>query len=291
MSQAMIDPDAFRDFEVASWEKKAEPYHRFMGLITSRVIDPLLDAARVGPGMRLLDVATGPGYAAARAAERGASVVGVDIAHQMVALARKLHPGLEFRHADAERLPFGDGSFNAITGNFVVLHPARPEQATAEFARVLIPGGHLGLSIRDGPERARILGVFVDAVQEVGVVPPPDLPPGPPFFRFLSDDEFSGPLRSAGPEGVAVQLLVFTHRLSGPDELWDNWLAASVRTGVLILGQAAETQRRIRAAFDRLVREYAVEAGLELPVSAKLASGRKRAGPLQGRTGLASRGR
>lgn len=278
MSQGMIDPEAFREFEVAGWEKKAEPYHRFIGPITSRVIEPLLDAARVGPGTRVLDVATGPGYVAARAAARGASVVGVDVAHQMVALARKLHPGLDFRHADAERLPFGEGSFDAVAGNFVVLHLARPEQATAEFARVLVPGGHLALSMWDVPERARILGVFVDAVQEVGATPPPDLPPGPPFFRFSSDDEFSGLLRSAGLSGVAVQRLSFTHRLSGPDELWDDWLAAGVRTSALILGQAEETQRRIRAAFERLVREHAVEGGLELPVSVKVASGRKPAG-------------
>lgn len=278
MSQAMIDPEAFREFEVAGWEKKAEPYHRFIGPITRRVIEPLLDAARVGPGARVLDVATGPGYAAARAAARGASVVGVDIAHQMVALARQLHPGLEFRHADAERLPFADASFDAVAGNFVVLHLARPEQATAEFARVLAPGGHLALSMWDVPERARIFGVFVDAVQEVGATPPPDLPPGPPFFRFASDDEFSGLLRSAGLSVVTVRRLSFTHRLSGPDELWDDWLAAGVRTSALILGQGVETQRRIRAAFERLVRDYAVEGGLELPVSVKLASGRKPAG-------------
>ena len=275
MSQAMSDPKAFRDFEVASWEKKAEPYHRFMGEITSRVIEPLLDAVRVGPGTRLLDVATGPGYVAARAAARGASVVGVDIAHEMVRLARKLHPGPEFQHGDAEQLSFADGSFNAVTVNFVVLHLARPEQAAREFARVLVPGGHLALSMWDGPEQARILGVFLDAVQEVGVTPPPDLPPGPPFFRFSADDEFAGLLRLAGLEGVAVQGFAFTHRLSSPDELWDGWLAAGVRTSALILGQAPETQRRIRAAFERLVRQYSAEGGLELPVSVKMASGRK----------------
>ncbi len=275
MSQAIIDPDRFRDFEVAGWERKADPYHRFFGPITSRVIDPLLDAARVGAGTRLLDVATGPGYVAARAAERGASVVGVDIAHEMLALARRLHPRLEFRHGDAEQLPFPDRQFDAVVGNFAILHLGRPEQAVAEFARVLVPGGTLALSMWDGPERARILGVFADAVQEVGATPPADLPPGPPFFRFSSDEEFSGLLRSAGLEGINVERISFTHRVSGPDELWDGALRAAVRTGPLILGQPAHTQRQIRGAFDRLVREYAVTDGLDIPVSVKVASGGK----------------
>lgn len=274
----MYDPEAFHRFEVAGWEGKAEPYHRFMGAITSRVIAPLLDAAQVGTWTRLLDVATGPGYVAAKAAERGAKVVGVDIAQQMIALARKLHPALDFRHGDAEQLPFADASFDAVTGNFVVLHFARPELAAKEFARVLVPGGRVALSTWDVPEQARILGVFWDAVQEIGVQPPPDLPPGPPFFRYASDGEFSRFLRSAGLEEVKVQRLAFTHRVSSPDELWDGWLAASVRTSALILGQIEAAQRRIRAAFERLIREYAVGNGFELPVSVKLASARKPAG-------------
>ncbi len=275
MSQAIIDPDAFRDFEVAGWERKADPYHRVFGPITSRVIDPLLDAARVGPGTRVLDVATGPGYVAARAAERGASVLGVDIAQEMLALARRLHPRLEFRHADAEWLPFPDRQFDAVVGNFAILHLGHPEQAVAEFARVLVPGGHLALSTWDAPERARFVGVVVDAVQEVGATPPADIPPGPPFFRFSSDDEFAGLLRSAGLEEIGVRRLAFTHRFSAPDELWDGLLGATVRTAALIVGQTADTQRRIRVAFDRLVREYAVTDGLDIPVSVKVASGRK----------------
>ena len=54
----------------------------------------------------MLDLATGPGYVAARAAERGASVVGVDVAGAMLSLARRLHPELDFRQADVHELPF-----------------------------------------------------------------------------------------------------------------------------------------------------------------------------------------
>ncbi len=275
MSQKAIDPDAFREFEAAGWEKVGDPYHHFWGPITGRVIDPLLDDAKVGRGARVLDVATGPGYVAARAADRGASVVGVDIAHQMVTLARTLHPAIEFRQGDAEDLPFPDNSFDAVVANFGVLHLGRPERAAAECARVLKPGGSLALSVWDAPERARILGVFVSAVQEAGAAPPADIPPGPPFFRFSLDDEFTRLLTAAGLKEINVRRISFTHRVPGADELWNGGANATVRTSALILRQAPETQRRIRAAFDRLVQEYAVDEGLELPVSVKLASGLK----------------
>ncbi|MBV8196003.1 MAG: class I SAM-dependent methyltransferase [Candidatus Dormibacteraeota bacterium] len=162
-SVAVIDADAFNAFEAAGWQRQAPSYDTFFGRITSRLIDPLLDAAEVGRGHHVLDVATGPGYAASRAAERGADVVGVDVADAMVALASERNPQLDFRQADAEALPFADASFDAVFANFLVLHLGRPERAALEFARVLVPGGRLALTAWDSPDQARFLGIFLDA--------------------------------------------------------------------------------------------------------------------------------
>ena len=269
--------EAFRAFEVAGWEARAEAYHRFFSSITTRVVDPLLDAAGVGPGTRVLDVATGPGYVAAAGAARGAEVVGVDVAGEMVGMARRLHPDIEFRQADAERLPFDDTAFDAVVGNFAILHLARPERVVAELARVLVPGGAMALSTWDTPDRCRLLGLFVDAVAEAGARPPADLPEGPPFFRFSDEGEFAALLEGAALVGVGVQTLAFPVRLPGPGALWEGLLAGTVRTRALVLGQPEPTQRRIREAFDRLARRYAVNGGLEPPVSVKVASGRKQA--------------
>ena len=278
MGQGSIDPEAFREFEAAGWGKVGDAYHRFFGPITGRLIPPLLDAARVGPGSRVLDVATGPGYGAAQARQRGASAVGIDIAPQMVALARRLHPGGDFRHGNAEELAFPDASFDAVIGNFVLLHLGRPEQAAAECARVLAPGGTVAFSVWDVPERARILGLFVDAIQAAEATPPADIPPGPPFFRFSSDEEFAGLLESAGLQDVSVRGIAFTHHVAGAEELWRGVIDGGVRTPAMILRQSPDTQRRIRAAFERLVLAHAVETGCEIPVSVKLASARKPAG-------------
>jgi SAM-dependent methyltransferase len=235
----------------------------------------LLDAAAVGPGKRVLDVATGPGYVAGRAAERGASVVGLDVAGEMVALAARLHRQVEFCRGDAEQLPFDDASFGAVVGNFVVLHLGHPEDAAAEFTRVVAPGGRVALSMWDMPERARLFGVFVDAVEKVGASPPPDIPTGPPFFRFSDDDQLAGLLRDTGLGEIDVRTVGFAHRLESADVLWEGLLRGTVRTRALILGQTDETRARIRSAFDDLVGDYEREGGLDMPVSVKLASGRK----------------
>jgi hypothetical protein len=76
MNNAGVDPDAFKAFEAAGWEKRAEDYDRFFRPLTSRMVEPLLDAASVTSGTHVLEIATGPGYVAGEAAARGAKVVG-----------------------------------------------------------------------------------------------------------------------------------------------------------------------------------------------------------------------
>jgi SAM-dependent methyltransferase len=274
--QTSIDAEAFNSFEARGWARAAGGYHRFFAPITTRLSEPLLDAARVGPGTRLLDVASGPGYVAAAAHDRGATVTGIDVAAEMVALAQSLQPGIRFVRGDAERLPFENGSFDAAVANFAVLHIGRPERAAAELSRVLAPRGRVALSVWDRPERARLLGLLVDAVAQAGTPPLPAVPAGPDFFRFSDECALADLLLGAGLDDVRVETVAFRHRLAGADELWDGLLQGTVRMSALVHGQDGPTRRRIRATFDALAAEHAVHDGaLELPVSVKLASAEK----------------
>ena len=178
MSQSAADPETFRDFERTAHDRLAETYHDAFSAVTARAIEPLLDAAQVGGGTRLLDVATGPGTLAGRAAKRGAVVVGVDIAPAMVALAQKLHPGLDFREASAEDLPFEVSSFDSVVSSFGIGHFSRPDRVLAEFARVLIRKGRVALSWWDGFAQNRINGIFFDVIEELGIKAPARCQPG-----------------------------------------------------------------------------------------------------------------
>ena len=270
-----VDAEAFNAFESSGWEQRAPTYDDFLGQITREVVPTLLDAADVGKGSRVLDVATGPGYAAAAAHARGASVVGVDVATAMVQLAASRYPGIDFRAADAETLPFEDGSFDAVVSNFIVPHLGRPEQAVGELARVLEVGGALALTTWDQPERMRLLGLFLEAIARAGATPPQDIPPGPPFFRFSDDQEFDALLRGSGLTDVKVTTIGFNHRAETADAIWDGVLTSTVRTRALIVHQPEATRRRIRAAFDDEVAAFRNGDSYEIPISVKLASGRK----------------
>jgi len=141
----------FKHFELRGWRDVAERYDTAFGGATGQAIATMLDAARIGPGVRVLDVACGPGNVAAAAAAQGASVLGLDFAAEMVALAGRKWPGVEFRASDAEHLDLPDATFDAVVMNFGILHLADPDRALAEAWRVLRPGGRLAFTVWEPP--------------------------------------------------------------------------------------------------------------------------------------------
>lgn len=271
-----IDVKAFNAFEAEGWERRVDAYDGFFTPITGRLFDPLLDAVRVVPGTRLLDVATGPGHLPARAAERGAVPVGVDVADAMVTRARELYPTLEFHRGDAEELPFADAEFDAVTANFLLPHLARPERAMAELVRVLAPGGRLALATWDVPSRSRLFGFFLEAFSEVGAAPPSDLPAGPDVFRFADDAAFTELLTTAGLRDVEVSPIAFNYETATFDEYWQALQEGTVRMSSLLHGQSEETRLRIRDALKQKLDEHRAPIDtITLPVAVKLAAGTK----------------
>jgi len=202
-------------------------------------------------------------------------VVGVDLSPRMVALASSLHPGVEFREADAEALPFDPGAFDSVVCNFGIGHFPRPERALTELLRVLARGGRAAVSWWELPARNRINGVFFEAVSLAGASPPSGLPAGPAVFRFSEEALLIAALRAAGAEDVTAREVTWTHEVSSAETWWQGGLGSLARASANILGQAPEMQRKIRAAFDQLVAPYAVDGGFRVPCVARVASGRK----------------
>src|SRR4051794_20838598 len=117
MTQAPLsetDAERLRAFERQGHDAVATSYHAFFEPVTSLATEPLLATVSLRSGMRLLDVATGPGALAAEAVHRGARAIGVDLSPRMIELSRRLHPGIDFHEADVEHLPFADHVFDAV---------------------------------------------------------------------------------------------------------------------------------------------------------------------------------
>jgi SAM-dependent methyltransferase len=185
--------EAFKAFEADGWSARAQTYDGLTGAITARLVEPLLDAAGVR-GDAVLDVATGPGRVAERAATRAAMPVGVDLAEGMLELARRRNPEIEFVRADAEQLPFEDETFEAAVGGFVLNHLPRPERAVAKAARVVCAGGGVAFSVWDRPERMRVIGVLRDTIAAAGAEHDAQMPEGAPNPYRLADDTGFGRL-------------------------------------------------------------------------------------------------
>ncbi|MDQ6882965.1 MAG: class I SAM-dependent methyltransferase [Candidatus Dormibacteraeota bacterium] len=275
MAAATVDQAAFQQFEREGWEKKAAGYHRFFSEVSGHNIEPLLDAADVKAGTRVLDVGTGPGLLAAAAAKRGAKATGVDLAEEMVNLARRLHPGVVFRQGIADSLPFLDGEFGAVIGNLLLPHLPDPTTGLRELTRVLSSGGRLALSMWGRPAENRFMGIIVDAVAQAAAPPVPGIPSGPPTFRLAEDHELLRLLSETGLTGVEIKTIEFQQQVPDTESLWTAMRDGTVRTASLIVGQPIEVQRRIRSAFDTLAEPYRDDGGLQVPVLFKIASGIK----------------
>jgi SAM-dependent methyltransferase len=109
-----------------------------------------VDAAGVASGDKVLDVACGSGNATIPAAERGAEVTGLDLTPSLLEAGRRLadEAGVEIEwvEGDAEQLPFEDESFDAVVSVFGCMFAPDHKKAAAEIARVLRPGGRMGIN-------------------------------------------------------------------------------------------------------------------------------------------------
>lgn len=107
--------------------------------------DQTLRVAKIRPGERILDVATGTGITALAARERSANVTAVDLTPELLAVARTKAAkegwnDIDFREGDAEALPFEDASFDVVLSTCGPMFAPDQFQVAAELARVTKPG-------------------------------------------------------------------------------------------------------------------------------------------------------
>jgi demethylmenaquinone methyltransferase/2-methoxy-6-polyprenyl-1,4-benzoquinol methylase len=107
----------------------------------------MVEAVQASPTDRVLDVATGTGLVARALMRRyGCSVVGLDQSAEMLARARALvGPSVELVQGEAERLPFEDASFDALTFTYLLRYVDDPAATVRELARVVRPGGRIAM--------------------------------------------------------------------------------------------------------------------------------------------------
>ena len=160
-----------------------------------------VDLARVGPGSRVLDVATGTGDLAIELAARGAEVVGSDFSEGMLELAREKAPGIRFEVGNALALPYADDEFDAVTVGFGARNFDDLDRGLAEMARVTRPGGRvvvLEITTPQRPPLSWFFGLWFDRlVPALGRVAG-----DPDAYSYLPNSV----RRFPGPEGLAARM-------------------------------------------------------------------------------------
>ena len=140
------DLAAIKTRQQATWS--SGDYH-MIGTQIQIVSELLIEALDVHSTERVLDVATGSGNAALAAARRGCDVTGVDYVPALLDRARLRAQSeelrIEFVEGDAEALPFPDGGFDVVTSVFGSMFAPNQEKTAAELARVVKPGGRIGI--------------------------------------------------------------------------------------------------------------------------------------------------
>lgn len=138
-------------------------------------VDPLLAQVRLGPGDRLLDVACGTGIVARIARQRlgaAATVVAVNASAQMLAVARRVGPTIDWREGDAAALPLGDAErFDVLVCQQGFQFFADAPAAARQMHRALVQGGRLGVSTWRPDEESAVLRQLRQIAEEhVGAV-------------------------------------------------------------------------------------------------------------------------
>lgn len=232
----------------------------------AEVHDDLVRRLDPGPGVRWLDVATGTGRVAIRAARAGADVTGLDIAPRLLEQARANAGDLPIRfdEGDAERLPYEDEAFDVVSSVFGAIFAPDHDAVARELARVCRPGGRLGLAAWEpNAELAELYGRFQLA--------PPE---GSQPFDW-GREEYAEELLGASFE-LVFDRGTWLLEVADGEAAWEFWTSSAPPFRAMV--NALEPVRRagFRDAFVEYSERYRTNGGVAVPRVYLLVLGRRR---------------
>ncbi len=247
------------------------PYERISATIAD-LQDELVDRLEPAPGVRWLDVATGTGEVAKRAARAGAEVVGLDLAPALVETAKREAEaeGLDIRYdvGDAEALHYEDASFDVVSSSCGVMFAPDHAAVARELARVTRPGGRLGLACWR-PE-----GTLGDMFRVMAAYAPPPPPGVGSPFDWGREDNVTALLG----ETFDLDFVSLDSVLVAPsaEDVWELFATCYGPTKTLADSLEEERREGLRRDFVELHARYEDEEGVRMPRAYLLTLGTRR---------------
>jgi ubiquinone/menaquinone biosynthesis C-methylase UbiE len=264
----------WNSFGRANASQKWRRHSAAMGCDMTRAI---VEAAQVGPGMRVLDIACGTGEPSISLAALIGSgeVIGIDLSPEPLKIAdqRATQRGLanvSFRQADAHQLPFPDSSFDRITSRLGVMFFSDLPQAIVEMHRVLKPGGKAVLLVwgpMDQPYFTTTIGTVLRLLP-AAVVPES----GRKMFALGQGGVLTQILRQAGFSSVEERLVTVSWTWPGtPEEVWEYFQDVTVPFAPLLQSIPAERRAEIDAEVLRSIARYYDGASIKFTATVNIA--------------------
>ncbi len=274
--------DEIRDVQRATWGRLAAAWEKWDRVIVDQlrpVGAAMVEGLAVADDQRHLDIASGtgePGLTIAALAPRG-HVVLTDLAPEMldVAMRRAAAQGIanvETRVCSADDLPFGDGTFDSVSVRFGYMFVPDLARATAEFARVLRPGGRLCSAVWAGPEENPWTTVAMRAIAAEVAEAAPD-PGAPGIFRCAAPGFFASLYDAAGLRDVVEWDVGVELVTRSPEQYWEM-VSEHVAPAAEALRRAGRPAReRIAAAVVAGARAYEAGGEVRIPGLARCIAG------------------
>ena len=225
--------------------------------------------ARVQPSARerILDVGCGTGIVARIVRERcgpSASITGVDLNPDMIAVARGLAPDITWQQGNAVELPFGDASFDLVLSQQALQFFPDRAAGIREMRRVLAPGGRIALSTwRPLPENPVYFALHELAEARFG--PNPDR-----RFSFGEPEPIQALLAGAGFREIEIERVTLRDRVSDPDTFVAMNLSATVDLSSLDEPKRRQAVTDFQASARKQIAAYLEGTALVHPVSANV---------------------
>ena len=251
----------------ASWEKWDAVIMDQLGPVGAAMIQRL----DIAEDQQHLDIASGtgePGLSIAKLSPKG-RVVLTDLAPEMldVAVRRARVQGItniETQVCSADDLPFEDATFDSVSVRFGYMFFPDMAKATAEFARVIKPGGRLCSSVWIKPEENPWTSIVMQAIATEARLPPPD-PDGPNMFRCATPGQVSALYEGAGLHDVAEWDVDVELVTRSPEEYWEM-ISEHVSLAAAALLQVDEPAReRVRANVIAAVSAFGTGDTIRVP--------------------------
>lgn len=260
--------EALKERHAAAWG--AAPFER-VAQTAAEVHDDLVAGLAPKPGERWLDVATGTGAVAVRAARAGADVVGVDIARALIMTARELAAAerlhVQFEVGDAERLGYGEASFDVVASAQGMMFAPDHQAVARELIRVSRPGGRLGLTCwRPGGA----IEMFFSMLAEFQPQPPDSAGRPLDWGRVEHVRELLG-------EAFELELLERSSPQTGRsgEELWQLFSTSFGPLRMLADSLDGDRHEQLHRAFVDYYESYRTEDGIAAPREYLLILGRR----------------